>query len=406
MAVEQADARRDRRIHRIGTTFDRWVVSWLGFPRWAAVAIIAGLLVVCWIAVMVSGGTQRTLPHLYYVPIILAALAFRWQGAVVTAAIATVLVGPLTPLNTATGEAQHLSGIVFRGVMFLLIGLAAALVLDLRARFTEQQISGEVREAMTAVSTAPQVDAELVPLVAGVLADRSFHPVFQPVYSLKDGRILAVEALTRFEAIPYRTPDLWFAAAQAAGHGVNLELAAIDEALRACADLPEHVALSLNASPATLSDPHLLDLVTAHPERQVIVEITEHAVVSDYHLLQATVGALRAQGIRIAVDDAGAGFSSLRHIVQLAPETIKVDISLTQGVATSPLRRALAGALVEFAQHTGAELVIEGVEESSDLTTWIGLGADAAQGYLVGRPGLLPVAESSEVIWSVLNSRV
>ena len=125
--------------------------------------------------------------------------------------------------------------------------------------------------------------------------------------------------------------------------------------------------LSVNASPATLGDPRLLDLIRT-TDRQFVVEITEHAVVEDYHLLQDTVHDLRALGVQIAVDDAGAGISSLRHIVQLAPETIKVDISLTQGVGTSPLRRALARALIEFAQRTGAQLIVEGVEEVSDLT--------------------------------------
>jgi EAL domain-containing protein (putative c-di-GMP-specific phosphodiesterase class I) len=110
--------------------------------------------------------------------------------------------------------------------------------------------------------------------------------------------------------------------------------------------------------------------------------------------------------VRIAVDDAGAGISSLRHIVQLAPETIKLDISLTQGVGTSPLRRALAGALIDFAQRTDAELIVEGIEEISDLSTWTALGADAVQGFLVGRPGNLPVAQTSALIASLRGARV
>lgn len=141
-------------------------------------------------------------------------------------------------------------------------------------------------------------------------------------------------------------------------------------------------------------------------ERQLVVEITEHAVVEDYHLLQHTVHDLRALGVQIAVDDAGAGISSLRHIVQLAPETIKLDISLTQGVGSSPLRRALAGALIEFAQRIGAQLIVEGIEEVSDLTTWTALGADAVQGFLVGRPGALPVAANSALISSLRGTRV
>ena len=290
--------------------------------------------------------------------------------------------------------------------MFALMGTLAALAISARTRYAEQQLNSDVREAMRAAPRARPVDESLVPLVGQALADRSFHPVFQPIYSLADGRLMAVEALTRFDVRPYRTPDLWFAAAESIGQGVELELAAIEAALEASQTLPREVALSLNASPATLGDPRLRDLVRDHPERELIVEITEHAVVVDYHLLQGIVGQLRALGVRIAVDDAGAGFSTLQHIVQLGPETIKVDISLTQGVSTSPLRRALAGSLIEFAQRTGAELVVEGIEEAHDLSTWITLGADAAQGYLIGRPGDLPVDAVSAVIASLRRERV
>jgi EAL domain-containing protein (putative c-di-GMP-specific phosphodiesterase class I) len=376
------------------------------FPAWAAVVVLAALLAAAWYAVYSSGGTQRAMPHLFYIPVILAALPFGLRGTMITAAVATVLCGPLTPLNTATGEEQQVFSWAFRGVMFALMGVLASLAITIRTRYAEQQLTSDVQEAMGAAPRAREIDESLVPLVGQVLADRSFHPVFQPIYSLADGHLTGVEALTRFDVEPYRTPDLWFAAAESTGHGIELELAAIEVALVASQTLPHDVVLSLNASPATLGDPRLSDLVRAHPEREFIVEITEHAVVADYHLLQGVVGKLRALGVRIAVDDAGAGFSTLQHIVQLGPETIKVDISLTQGVSISPLRRALAGSLIEFAQRTGAELVVEGVEEEHDLVTWIALGADAAQGYLIGRPGALPVDGVNELIASMRIDRV
>ncbi len=123
------------------------------------------------------------------------------------------------------------------------------------------------------------------------------------------------------------------------------------------------------------------------------VEITEHAGIEDYDVLAARIEALRRAGIRIAVDDAGAGVASLRHIVQLAPHVIKLDISLTQGVATSPLRRALAGSLIEFAQQTGAQLLVEGIEDAEDLAIWTASARTPAQGYLIGRPSALPVPQ-------------
>jgi EAL domain-containing protein (putative c-di-GMP-specific phosphodiesterase class I) len=375
-------------------------------PRWFSATILALMLALVWVVVYRSGGSQRAFPHLFYIPIILAVLPFGWVGATLTAAVAGLLCGPLMPLDTVTGEAQQTASWLLRSAMFLVIGGAAHMSVAVRRRVDEHQLSSEVQNAI-ALSSEPgaEVDESLVPMIDGVLAERRFHPVFQPVYSLADARLLAVEALTRFDVEPYRTPDRWFAAAWRAGHGTDLEIAAIEEAILAAATLPTGVALSVNASPATIGDPRLLALVQ-ESERQLVVEITEHAVVEDYHLLQDTVLALRALGVRIAVDDAGAGISSLRHIVQLAPETIKLDISLTQGVGTSPLRRALAGALIDFAQRTGAELIVEGIEEIGDLSTWTSLGADAVQGFLVGRPGGLPVPPTSALIDALRGARV
>ena len=377
-----------------------------GLPRWLAAIILAALLALVWVIVYQSGGTQRAMPHLFYIPIILSVIPFGIWGSTATALVATVLCGPLMPLNALTGEAQQTGSWLFRGMIFLLIGAVAYLSIAVRDRASEQRLATEVRNAIAlSAATHTEVDESLIPFIEDVLAKRQFHPVYQPVYSLADGDLLGVEALTRFDVEPYRTPDRWFAAAALSGHGIDLEIAAIEEAAKGTADLPRDVVLSVNASPATLGDRRLLDLFR-NTDRQFVVEITEHAVVEDYHLLQHTVHDLRALGVRIAVDDAGAGISSLRHIVQLAPETIKLDISLTQGVGTSPLRRALARALIEFAQRIGAQLIVEGIEEVSDLTTWTALGADAVQGFLVGRPGPLPVAANSALISTLRRFRV
>lgn len=388
------------------STLDRLARLGAHVPGWLAAAVLAVLLAAAWVCVYVTGGTQRAFTHLFYIPIILSVLPFRVWGALATSAVATVVCGPLMPLNSVTGEGQQVASWVFRGVMFLLISSVAYLAMALHRQLTEREVSSEIERAI-ALSGMPgkAVDETLVPLVADVLANSRFHIVYQPVYSLADGRLIAVEALSRFDTEPYRTPDKWFAAAAAAGLGVELETAAIEAAIAGVSELPDDVALSLNASPATLGAPRLLELFRACP-RPVVVEITEHAVVEDYHLLQGSVHDMRALGVRIAVDDAGAGISSLRHIVQLAPEVIKLDISLAQGVGSSALRGALARALIDFAQRTDAQLIVEGIEEVSDLATWTAMGADAVQGYLVGRPGSLPVALHSGLISAAGGARV
>ena len=280
--------------------------------------------------------------------------------------------------------------------MFFAVGTLVTFTLEARRRAAERQLARDVRETLGPI-TARKVDSSLVPHVEMVLETNRFHTVFQPIYALSTGRLLGVEALTRVDVAPYRSPDQWFAAAREIGRGVDLEIAAVRTAVRTATILPDGVELAVNASPATVADPRLLEILS-ELRRPTVVEITEHTGIEDYEALGPQIEALRRAGVRIAVDDAGAGVASLQHIVQLAPHVIKLDISLVQGVATSPLRRALAGSLIEFAEQTGAELLVEGIEDAEDLATWTSLGAHAAQGFLIGRPSALPVPEVSMAI--------
>jgi EAL domain-containing protein (putative c-di-GMP-specific phosphodiesterase class I) len=348
-------------------------------------------LAACWALVWATGGSQRAFSHIFYVPIVFAAVRFGLRGTLVTSILAATLAGPLMPLDSTTGEAQGPVAWLTRAVMFLAIGGLVTFTLEARRRAAEQQLAHDVRETLAPTAARP-VDPTLAPLVADVLESKTFHTVFQPIYELSSGRLLGVEALTRVDIAPYRPPDEWFAAARQVGLGIELEIAAIGSAIAASAALPEGVDLAVNVAPSTLADPRLAELL-GHVDRPVTMEITEHAGVEDYDVLADRIAALRRAGIRIAVDDAGAGVASLRHIVQLAPHVIKLDISLTQGVATSPLRRALAGSLIEFAQQTGAQLLVEGIEDAEDLAIWTALGAHAGQGYLIGRPSALPVPQ-------------
>ncbi|MCL3860687.1 EAL domain-containing protein [Actinotalea sp. K2] len=384
---------------------DRVVSRAVDARWWTAALVIAALLAAAWGVVQAAGGTRSGTPHLFYLPIILAALPFGIRGATGTAVVAAVLCGPLMPLDSVSNEPQALTGMIVRATMFLGVAALAGLCLSLRRRVDNERVAHELREMIVGPESPSLVlDAGLVPLVGEVLRSRSFHPVFQPIYSLDDGRLLAVEALTRFDTEPRRTPDLWFAAAEQAGLGAELEMAAIEAALDAARSLPPGVGLSLNASPATLAHPRLHELLVSRGSEGVILELTEHAAIRDYELLSGPLTALREAGVSIAVDDAGAGFSSLQHIVQLSPDIIKLDISLTQDVCSSPVRQALGGALIEFVHRTGAQLVVEGIEEEDDLRQWCELGADAVQGFLVGRPASLPAAPTCSLISDALTA--
>lgn len=179
--------------------------------------------------------------------------------------------------------------------------------------------------------------------------------------------------------------------------GVELDLLAIRLALTQIGKVPAGARLSLNASPATLCTPQLLDVLADTPGDRLAIEITEHAPVDDYSALRAALGGLRSRGAQLMVDDAGAGFSSFRHILDLRPDVIKLDLSLTRDIDSDPLRRALAASLLAFADEIGAMIVAEGIETFGELSALRALGVHHGQGFLIARPGTAPVPE-----WLVL----
>jgi EAL domain-containing protein (putative c-di-GMP-specific phosphodiesterase class I) len=228
--------------------------------------------------------------------------------------------------------------------------------------------------------------------INGLLTRADLRIVFQPIISTDTGRLVGAEALSRFEAFnpadPPDPPDAVFARAATVGLGVELEVLAIRIALLAAEALPEDLYVSVNASPGAVLSPHLLDALLSSriPLHRVVLEITEHVSVPDYKQLTSRIDELRDLGVRLAVDDAGAGFASFRHILRLAPEYIKLDRTLIENIAEDPARRALAAAVVLFAFEMGSAVVAEGVETLAELRMTQTLGIDAVQGYLLGRP--------------------
>lgn len=213
--------------------------------------------------------------------------------------------------------------------------------------------------------------------------------VFQPIVDVEEGRAVSVEALARFAAEPLRPPDEWFIEASAAGLSVELEMVAVDKALASVPLLPSDVAMTVNVGPETISHEALLGRLAGVQPGKVVLELTEHVGVGDCPRLRSAVQALRKMGVRLAVDDTGAGISSLSHIVKLAPDFIKLDRELVKGVDIDPVRHALASSLVSFAGKTGAALIAEGVETAGELEALRDAGVRYVQGYYVGRPSNL-----------------
>ena len=211
----------------------------------------------------------------------------------------------------------------------------------------------------------------------------------QPIVNLRHRGVVGHEALTRFSLEPRQTPDVWFAEATAAGRGSDLELMAAERALNALPALPYDSWLSVNVSPEVAAMPEFGSLIDDDVAPRVVVEMTEHAPVHDYDALSQALGPMRERGVRVAVDDAGAGFASLRHILLLRPDFIKLDISLSRGVGEDDARRAMARALVGFASETGATVIAEGLESAADVAALRLLDVPLGQGYELGRPAPL-----------------
>lgn len=263
------------------------------------------------------------------------------------------------------------------------LGPRDARLLEFLAEEVEQELGREKEGSTRRHSLA----AAVTPFLDGT----GLTMAFQPITDLSRNTIAGFEALARFSAEPHRTPDAWFADAAEVGLGVELEMTALAAALEGLERIPNDAFLSVNASAETACSGALAVELARVDLSRVVLEITEHAVVASYESVVAALRPLRAAGMRLAVDDAGAGVASLLHILELGPELIKMDISLTRGVDTSPARAALAFALVSFGRATGAAILAEGIETAAELDAVSRLGVRYGQGYLLGRPGPLPV---------------
>lgn len=248
----------------------------------------------------------------------------------------------------------------------------------------------EVLASAAAVIIEPGVAADALRndierRLAPVLDDGGPTVVLQPIVDLVTGRRVGAEALSRFPAAWGLPPDVVFHQAHSADLGHRLELLALE---LAAAHL-EHVTgyVAMNVSPRTLLTPACGELLARLPAERVLLELSEHEQVEDYAVLRAALDAPRAAGMRLAIDDVGAGFSSLRHIVLCGPDVIKLDRSIVDGVGSDPVLRTLVAALVDFAHGNGTRVVAEGVETLPDVEALKELAVDLAQGWYFGRPG-------------------
>ena len=221
--------------------------------------------------------------------------------------------------------------------------------------------------------------------IEAIIAGRTFVPVFQPIVELETRTTVGYEALTRFA--DGRPPHRVFAEARACGLAIELETATLAVVLEAAAPLPRSAWLNINVSAELVLAGEPLGSILEPSDWQTVLELTEHVEVTDYPAFRAAMARL-GPDVRLAVDDAGAGFASFRHILELAPDYVKLDRGIIHGIGGDPARQALVAGMVHFAGKTGATLIAEGVETEGEARELLALGVSLGQGYHLGRPAL------------------
>ncbi len=251
----------------------------------------------------------------------------------------------------------------------------------LAAERIEANMADEMEVAETRARVEEMLDGHAITI---------FH---QPIHDLATGEPLGVECLARFPNTTRRGPDAWFEDAERVGLGVELEMAAVRAALETLGHLPPGKYAAVNVSPATILSGALERELEDVDTGRLVIEVTEHQQVTDFAALSRKLAKLKDK-VRIAIDDVGTGYSGLRHIVDLQPDILKMDMALTRDIHRDPARRALTGALVQLARDIGCKLVAEGIETVEERDAMAALGVHCGQGYFFARP--LPVIAAQQ----------
>lgn len=252
------------------------------------------------------------------------------------------------------------------------------MIIRIFAKFAGQLLEREIR--------MQRHEAEVAARLQSVIDDNAYHIVYQPIFTAADKRIVGYEALSRFSAEPAHPPDRWFRDAADVGMQEELELLVARAALEGLHRMAGDEYVSVNLSPKTLLSQRVFDVFNDYPGRRIVLELTEHNSIENYRAIRQALAPLKGRGVRIAVDDAGAGYATFRHILELEPDLIKLDRSLIENIDSGKANRALAAALLRFSKEMGMKVIAEGVETAGELAVLRSLGVDLIQGFVWGRP--------------------
>ncbi len=255
---------------------------------------------------------------------------------------------------------------------------------------------------------------EQLSALSSILTQGGLHSLFQPIISLSERRIIGYEALSRGPSnSPLHSPIALFAIARQAGRLNELEIACRESACRRFNEQQLPGKLFLNVSPESLLEAahqpgRTLQLLQDFgiPPNQVVIELTEQTPTDDFQLLQNALHHYRAMGFSIALDDLGAGYSSLRLWSELRPDYVKIDRHFIDGIHQDALKREFVGSIMQIAKASRAQVIAEGIELPEELAVLTDMGVDLVQGYLLCRPqehpprdarSLMPKQDSSAV---------
>ncbi|MEK0316468.1 EAL domain-containing protein [Cohnella sp. 56] len=265
-----------------------------------------------------------------------------------------------------------------------------------RGEATGRRLHEMAREAMqNGMNDGALDDALRLGELERLLERRALRSVYQPIVDIRKQRPMGYEALSRpLETDVFDGPLALFEFAERAGKEYALDRLARERAISGSSRIGRGQKLFLNLSPRIIDAPQfapwktlaLLEAYGLTPD-QVVFEITERSSIRDLGSVQRVLAHYRNQGYRIAIDDVGAGYSSLASIVELKPDYIKVDRSIVSGLHADTFKAHMLGTLVEAADRMGIGLIAEGVETRAELDKLLQMGVHYAQGYYLGRPG-------------------
>jgi diguanylate cyclase (GGDEF)-like protein len=293
-------------------------------------------------------------------------------------------------MNTVRNKAKKLLTIISEAITLDDIAVPAG------HGFSSLSLTGVNK--MTAGNYPPLCEPALCEELANIIHNKLISTHFQPIINLQTGEITGYEALSRGPGgSPLHTPDKLFGAAYHCNMLYKLEHVCREKALTNAAALNIQGNLFININPDVVKDPQFQGGMTKHmllelnqdPEK-LVFEITERTAITDFSSFRHSINHYRRQGFSIAIDDAGAGYSSLQSIAELHPEFIKIDRSLIENIDQNQLKQALIASMVEFAHSIKARVIAEGIETKSELSTLIKLGVDWGQGFLIARPAPQP----------------